>query len=90
MMVISGLAGIIIVPKMTAMSDRAGRKPLFMVVLGGTFLCDFILFLCVQFPAEVDYRLLLFKSIIEGVAGTFFLEALSKYFVIYQLSHIGS
>jgi MFS family permease len=81
MMVISGLTGILTVPKITAFSDRVGRRPMFLIVLCGLLLSDVILFVCVQFPTEVDYRVLLFKAFAEGVGGGPALGAMRKYFL---------
>jgi MFS family permease len=78
MMVISGLTGILTVPKITAFSDRLGRRPMFLIVLCGLLLSDVILFVCVQFPTEVDFRVLLFKAFAEGVGGGPALGAMRK------------
>uniref|UniRef100_A0A060T1M0 ARAD1C21626p n=1 Tax=Blastobotrys adeninivorans TaxID=409370 RepID=A0A060T1M0_BLAAD len=68
--IIPPIMGVLIVPKIVALSDRVGRKPV--LIWGGMMAAinDVIRLLCVLFPDTFNYRLILVATIIQSAGGS--------------------
>jgi MFS family permease len=68
--IISGIIGIIVSPKLCALSDRVGRRPVLIFSGAVTALADLIVVLCSLYPAALDYNWMLVSSVLAGAGGT--------------------
>ncbi|KAI1814479.1 MFS general substrate transporter [Poronia punctata] len=58
-------------PKLGSLSDRHGRKRLIVLASCGGIINEAITILAAKFPDVIDYRMLIFGAIFDGIAGSF-------------------
>jgi hypothetical protein len=68
--VIVGVLGVLVTPRLAAVSDRIGRKPMLIWCSICGMLGDSIFFACVRYPNRIDYRGLLMASFMQGIGGS--------------------
>lgn len=70
MTTLTSILGVISVPILSSLSDRVGRKPIFMWTMTCSVITSMITILCCVFPNYVDYRFFLLGSAIDGIGGS--------------------
>jgi MFS family permease len=68
---ISGILSAIVSPKLGALSDRYGRKPILCIITAGGIITEVVTILCAKYPDSVHYSWLLAGAFFDGVSGTF-------------------
>lgn len=68
--IISGIMGLIVTPRLATLSDRWGRKPIYLICIISGLLGDVMTLLCISHPQTVNYRFLLLSSFIQGFGGS--------------------
>nr|POE79563.1 putative membrane protein [Quercus suber] len=70
---IAGLISAITSPKLGALSDRYGRKPILIFTSGGLILSELFTIFAAKYPESFPVELLLLGSALEGLSGSFIL-----------------
>lgn len=71
MTTVTAILGVVTVPILASLSDRVGRKPIFIWTMTCSILSLLITIACCTLP--VNYRLFLVASVIDGFGGSMFL-----------------
>lgn len=69
--VIVGVMGLIVTPRLAALSDRWGRKPIYMISVCAGLAGDVCTLLCILYPQTINYHFLLLSFVLAGLGGSF-------------------
>lgn len=77
--VITGALSAVSAPRLGALSDRFGRKPILAIASGGGIVMEVVTIFAANFPDVVSYKWLLLGAAFDGLCGSFTLGGLMSH-----------